>query len=491
MPNKKVLIIGIDGGDINVFDRIGMGFLQKLRVSGIAGPIRNATSDDRGWATLLTGTDASWHGGFYWIPDRAQYAVSDSFTSQDYKSEPLWRTLSNAGLTQGYLGVPTTFPPQDIKGFFVSGGGGGKFPDLRDSVYPQSFLEENREMFEDYILDCRYRTYHDSAPSRLVNDLISATKKRTEVISGLITKYNPDLLMSVFVGPDRLQHYFWRIIFGKESERYKDLRNVIIEYYAALDRALCRLIDRFAGERNVLFVSDHGFSEYTHDLNMNLLLHDLGFAKIRRKTPLSAAASFLRKRLSRRVKHWIKSKNSVIRPRPGLKGIEWGSTQAFSNMARGVWLNTEGDYPSGVVKSHEYIQMREKIMAALTGCRNPLDGTPLFTRVINREEVYSGPLTGLAPDILIETRDCYKVTNDISLPGILTTAPAPEFGTSRLPAAMSGIHGAYGFFSAAGPDIKNSGGENAVYSAISFAPLVKKLLGIFDGDAGEFNGIIS
>jgi hypothetical protein len=92
--------------------------------------------------------------------------------------------------------------------------------------------------------------------------------------------------------------------------------------------------------------------------------------------------------------------------------IDWSATRAHLGEFPSIRLNVKGREPLGVVEpGPEYEELRDHIIAQLQAVNEPDTGLPLFECVARREELYQGPYTDEAPDIIVVPRDVkYTVT---------------------------------------------------------------------------------
>src|SRR5206468_3541662 len=91
--------------------------------------------------------------------------------------------------------------------------------------------------------------------------------------------------------------------------------------------------------------------------------------------------------------------------------VDWKRTRAYqvAEAGRGVNLHVRGREPLGMIppSGPEYERLRDEIIARLRALRDPKTGETVVDQVWKKEEVYSGPYLGDAPDILIELKKGY------------------------------------------------------------------------------------
>nr|MCS5635679.1 alkaline phosphatase family protein [Myxococcota bacterium] len=229
----------------------------------------------------------------------------------------------------------------------------------------------------------------------------------------------PDLFTVVFSESDTVGHHYWRD-HDPDSPRHDpdasaERRSAVSDVYAALDRACGRLRAAYGDDALCLVVSDHGMGGASDCiLHLNRYLAEQGFyarrsANGRRADALARALRDTA--LSRLPAGWLQK---LFRGAPGAAGrlestarfggVDWSRTVAFSeevNTQPGVWINLAGRERRGCVSPSDYETVRERVIRGLEAWRLP-SGSPAIARARRREEVYSGPFVGRAPDIVIE-----------------------------------------------------------------------------------------
>ena len=143
-------------------------------------------------------------------------------------------------------------------------------------------------------------------------------------------------------------------------------------------------------------MSDHGFAPFARAAHLNGWLRDQGLLALR---PGATASREL------------------------FADVDWPRTRAYGFGLNGLYLNLLGRERFGAVSPAE----RERVIADLTSrlldWADPANGAHVVRRVYRREEVYSGALRDLAPDLVIGYERGYRVSNPSALgevpPGIL------------------------------------------------------------------------
>ena len=104
----------------------------------------------------------------------------------------------------------------------------------------------------------------------------------------------------------------------------------------------------------------------------------------------------------------------------------------------------------------DYERVRDDVCAALTGLRDPEHGRPIVRRAWRREELYEGPWTLYAPDIILDlwldAGYSYNCLPSATAPGaeaVRLLSPSAALGGKL--SSMNGSHRAEGVFLIEGP----------------------------------------
>ena len=73
--NPKVIVVGIDGGDLEIFKRFELPVFKSLMKRGYSKALQNQKLY-RGWATILTGKTGDEHGGLHTKPVVGSYRTT-------------------------------------------------------------------------------------------------------------------------------------------------------------------------------------------------------------------------------------------------------------------------------------------------------------------------------------------------------------------------------------------------------------------------------
>jgi predicted AlkP superfamily phosphohydrolase/phosphomutase len=479
--SAQLLVIGLDGATLDlVAPWVAAGqlpVLGRLMDAGAWGPLRSTLPPATfpAWTSLVTGVNPGRHGILDFV-ERVPGTPRVRFVNGSQRRTPaLWTRLSARGRRVAVLTVPATYPPEPVNGVMVSGfdspvatGVDGSF------VYPRAFHAELRRLvgrlpFADFQEVRTGPRWHD----RALASLLDGIERRATLAETLLGREPWDALMVVFGESDTVAHHFWRF-HDPASPRHASgpHADAILRVYRALDAAIGRMVAA-AGEACVAVVSDHG-SGGAGDrvVHLNCFLEQHGLLGFR---PRGGAASRAVRGLALRAVPF-RLQGALVRHAPAAAGrleggarfggIDWPRTKAFSeelDYHPSVWINAAGRDSEGIVPPALYEPTRDAVVDALRAWRDD-GGHPVVERVWRREELYSGPATERAPDLLLElvapggySPSCLRSTG----PGpALRRLPPDRHGAGK-GSGLNGAHRRDGLFVLSGPGVRRAGAQRA------------------------------
>lgn len=426
---QKVLIIGLDGGTLDlILPWVKEGHLPalgQLIEEGISGPLQSSFPPLTGpaWSSFMTGKSPGHHGvmEFFFRKTGTYQQVLNNRQNIDGRS--LWRILSDSNCEVGIMGVPLTYPPEQVNGFLISGL--LTPPDRRDFTHPRELLIELEENVGEYRLR-HDETYRRSNPQPFLEEQYSILKNNTDTALYLIENKPWDLFMVHILGTDRIQHEFWHVIDPSHPQHdpreRQRLGNVILEFFKEVDSSLKRILD-ICGEANVIVMSDHGFGPVHKFIDFNVWLLQKGYLHLNRdiNTRLRyllfrlgfnyavLGNLILKLGLGKQAKEMGRARREELQRRffLSLDDVDWKRSKVYSMGNFGqLYINLMGREPQGLVSpGAEYEELLQELQQKLMDLVDPDDGTPVIERIIRREEVYEGPHAEHAPDLMFFTRN--------------------------------------------------------------------------------------
>ncbi len=445
----KAVIIGLDGATFDIIDPMieRLPVLKRLMESGVSGRLRSTLHPNSfpGWASCTTGTSEGMHSVCSpFIKEPGQYAFR-AMNATDIRTKTIWELLSERGRKVAVINVPTTYPTVPVKGFLVTG---MLTPTLESQfTYPAHLRERLLTAVPDYQIEPR----RNSAKAEKVAGFRACMEARKRAVDFLLKGSDWDFLMVVYSLLDRTQHDFWED-YDPQHHRHdphSPYRDFIPEMYERADAAVGQLLEHIPEGTPIFICSDHGFSASLYEVRMNEWLHKNGYLCYRDGLAWKARQKFgaLRSRVEARIAPpagWDNALDKKARrARAVFEEIDWSRTRAFFGQDRGIWLNLCGREAEGIVQPSEAHALATELRVELLKLRSPIDGQPIFERVLHRDEAFSGRYADCLPDLMPITRD----SRFVPLEGRSTSTVIPSTTTS-------GAHAPYGIFIATGDGIK-------------------------------------
>ena len=386
--DEKLLVLGLDCATPQLmFKGFGKRLpnLKRLIEGGTYGELRSSTPPitNPAWFCMLSSKSPGTLGA-YGFRHRKTGTYDQYLATKDrIDHDRVWKYLNDDGKKTGVLGVPNTFPPEEVEGLMVTS---FLTPDTdSEFVFPEEMKQEIIELAsfdgkyskeeDGYMLDIE--NFRSEDKKRILNDLFEMTEKRTEVTKKLLDRDDWDFFMTVFMAPDRLHHGFWKY-FDEDHKDYEpgnEFEDAVPNYYEFLDHQIGEILEKVEGDTKIIVVSDHGAKKLDGCICLNEFLREEGYLTLNEEPEEQ-------QRLDEDM-------------------IDWENTEAWGwggYYAR-LFLNVDGREPEGKVPEEEYEEKREELIEKLENLKGP-DGEDIGTKVLKPEEVYD-TVHGDAPDLMV------------------------------------------------------------------------------------------
>jgi predicted AlkP superfamily phosphohydrolase/phosphomutase len=400
MATPRLLIIGLDCmAPSLVFDqwRSDLPHLSRLMAQGSYGPLESSIPAITvpAWSCMMTGRDPGELGiyGFRNRRDRDYHSMAIS-DGRAVKFPRLWDWLGEAGWSVAVLGVPGTSPPVPVKGSLVS-----CFLTPSTAVpftHPPELGDQIRAWLPDFIMDVPNFRSEDKAA--ILSHLYRLCDQRFTLAEKLLHRDQPDFLMLVDMGVDRIHHAFWKPMDPRHPQHQPDSpwAGAIHDYYVHVDQRVGQLLGACDPDTAVLVVSDHGAQPLMGGICINEWLIRQGYLTLA---------------------------ESVDQPQPlDQVAVAWDRTQAWGAggyYAR-IFLNVQGREPQGTVAMADYEGLRNRLAEQLQQLTDP-QGQPLPVKVFKPQDIYQR-VRGRAPDLIVYFDDlAWRSVGSVGL-GSLHTA---------------------------------------------------------------------
>jgi predicted AlkP superfamily phosphohydrolase/phosphomutase len=280
------------------------------------------------------------------------------------KSKTLWQILSEAGKRVAIINIPMT-EIQEIRGFLIPG-----FLSRHEGIpYPNSVKEKIWRKFKTEKLrgDLEIETLDrvETDPDLFFEKVNEITDEMAEISLYLLQQEKWDFFMPVFMGLDRIQHFFWKCIDithpKHESTKYSKF---VKDFYTKVDKITGNFMKCVDEDTLVMLVSDHGFCPIYQEAIVNNYLEEEGF--LTRKS----------------------------------EKIDIEKSKAISYGYGDIWLNVKGREPKGIINpGEEYETTRNQIIECLK--KITINGKKPIKDIRKREELWWGAYLNEAPDLNI------------------------------------------------------------------------------------------
>jgi predicted AlkP superfamily phosphohydrolase/phosphomutase len=212
---------------------------------------------------------------------------------------------------------------------------------------------------------------------------------REKMLFDALDKTQQGLCTCVFDTTDRIQHMFWRYL-EEDHPAARDVpkaerREVIQDLYQRMDKLIGRVMEKIDDDTLLMVISDHGFKSFARCMNLNAWLHQNGYLALKEGKTESG--------------DWFED-------------VDWSRTRAYTMGLNGLYLNLKGREKQGTVDPSEAEALKEEIKQKLNGLVDPASGTVGITGVFLTSNVYRGPYSENAPDILVGYGAGYRASWD-------------------------------------------------------------------------------
>jgi predicted AlkP superfamily phosphohydrolase/phosphomutase len=491
---RRVWVLGLDGATFDLIkswvDEGHLPVLGELMRQGTWGNLTSTYPPLTGpaWSSFMTGKSPARHGilEFFRREPGTYRQVLNSVRDIDGKT--LWRILSDAGKRVVVMGVPLTYPPEQVNGCLITGLLTPAGCD--DFTHPRSLREELVTQLGEYRLrhDEKYRPNN---PTPFIREQYEILENNTQAALYLMRNKPWDFFMVHLLGTDRMQHEFWHLLDPAHprhdpAERER-LGNVILDFMKKVDESIGRMLDALDGDPVVLVMSDHGFGPAYRFVNFNTWLLQQGLLRLQRRPATwvrhllfrlgfnyqTAAQWILNLGLGRQAVELGRARREELQRKLflSLDDVDWSRSRAYSMGNFGqIYLNVKGREPEGTVEPGvEYEELMDDLSQALEGLIDPETGETVIDEIVRRDDVYAGPYASHSPDLMFYTREMsYKAMglSDFSSPHVFDDV----YGTT-------GHHRMNGVMLWHGPGIMTVGQRYDLARIHDLAPTILYLMG--------------
>ncbi len=452
----RALILALDGA---TFDLIGpwieagkLPNLARLLREGVHGRLLSTTPPITpcAWTSFSTAQNPGQHGIYDFqqlVPGTYDLAPTNGALR---RTGTVWEYLNDRGLTVGLYNLPWMYPPPKLNGYCICG---FDAPDINPkAVHPPELSRTLHAAVPGLSLAAEFLKKRGGAYDLAA--LRRQVRVNVEAARFLLRERPVDVCLLTFMLLDQVAHFFY---YADPSARgCGEIADVLLAVHEWVDEGLGEILELIPPDCLVIGVSDHGVAPTTLHVNVARALADEGLLAIRGHDPAAPAirghdpnsirpelghvpellqdwgfriqgsgerpqAGSLRHngratqrpgvgRVAKRLLSsilpssvWLRLRRArhARRSRERFAAVDWSRTRAFSwgNFAQ-VRLNLAGREPEGIVRPEERPAVIAEVKRVLLGLRDPATGEPLFREALTPDELYVGPHTDGAPDVL-------------------------------------------------------------------------------------------
>ncbi|MFW6048531.1 MAG: alkaline phosphatase family protein, partial [Candidatus Natronoplasma sp.] len=377
----KLAVVGLDGAAFELLDPwIEEGILPNLKKVKEKG----AWADQRSvlppvtspnWKAFATGKNPGKLGIFWWENIEFENQKVYYPTERKFKHKEIWDYLDDNGYRVGVIGMPTTYPPHEVNGFFMSSG-----PDAADEgfTYPKELEERLKGV---YNIKTRPEKFIRSHPDEAADEIHEIIEGQFDAALDLAEEYDVDFLQLTIFHVNVLQHFFW------DDKRTKKAWKII-------DRKVGEVINK---ADNVLFMSDHGSNKIEHVFNINTwlekegyLVTEFGFSDILNILGIDREflanlsdklnlQKFLRNFLPKSVIEGIPTESGEIKKEGKASKLDWENSKVFASGQGPIYINEDN--------VDDVDSLRKELIEKLEKLKHPKTGKKILEKVFKREEI--------------------------------------------------------------------------------------------------------
>lgn len=237
-----------------------------------------------------------------------------------------------------------------------------------------------------------------------LEDLMAIMDDRETQTFHLLEKKPWDLFVSVFSETDRVQHMMYRLL-DRSHPRYDSTLaalygDAVERVYARMDEIVGKTLDRIPEDATFLVVSDHGFNSFRRGVNINTWLVRNGYMALQG------------------MENPELKLDDLFGEGDFFQNVDWSRTRAYSLGLGLIFCNVRGREAQGIVAPEDLPALKRDIIERLEAFADPETGARVVRRAYDGAEVFAGPYTADAPDVVIGFDEGYRVSWQTALGGV-------------------------------------------------------------------------
>jgi predicted AlkP superfamily phosphohydrolase/phosphomutase len=494
----KVFVLGLDGATWDLLgpllDAGDLPNLARIKAQGASGSLRSVFPplSPVAWTGLMTGKNSGKHGVFEFLEFGHDPLNGRVNSSRAIQAPLVWEIAGKAGKSTVAGGVPMSYPHRQAPGFYL-----GDFlspPDAPDFASDPSILADLEAHLGEPYRPWNTSVHDGGNEAQALADLTSFLEQHLKTVRFLLKRCEWDLFVFDLMATDRIQHELWHAWDpshpAAQGRDLSKIREGFVDFWKRLDVGIGAIEAELPNDTNMLLISDHGFGPVEQFVNFNVWLLEQGYIALQDSFYVKQKHWFYRRGVTPQWIYNVMAKLGLAEHRTSRfrgkqanrldrlgetmflsrRHIDWSRTKAYAQGNFGqIFLNLQGRQPQGCVAPVNARAVLDDLKGQLSSLPHPETGEPLVDRIYEREELYEGPHSHLAPDLTVVLKDWRYRT--IGLHDFTThKVISPAFGPT-------GDHRLDGIFIASGPAIR-AGTQVEKASLLDIAPTALQLLGV-------------
>jgi predicted AlkP superfamily phosphohydrolase/phosphomutase len=244
--------------------------------------------------------------------------------------------------------------------------------------YTQGMAEDTKALSAGVLTNAEYR-----------QQATFVLNERMRFFEHELARFDRGFFFHYFSTLDLSSHVFWRTLDPRHPLYSPSLAaehgDFIPSLYEQVDRAIGQTLAT-VDERTALWVmSDHGFTSFRRQFNLNSWLMDAGYVQPRKSRAQSVGTMYA--------------------------DVDWQHTKAYGLGINGLYLNLKGREIDGTVEpGAEADRLCDELAERLTSIVDAQTGERVVSRLLRASRIYSGPYVADGPDMIVAYNDNYRAS---------------------------------------------------------------------------------
>lgn len=390
---RKIAFVGLDGVPHSMLTKLfQMGVMPKFQEIADEGALLKMETSQPpvssvAWTSFMTGANPAEHGIFGFTDVQKDRIALKLPSFDDINCPTLWNKHPDKKAL--IVNLPFTYPARPLNGKLICG---FVAPIFERAVYPETLVPWLKS--QNYAIDTdNVRARSDR--NFLISNLFENLNCLQQVSSSLIREHW-DIAIIVVTGTDRLHHF----LFDAFLDESHPFHSEFINYYRRLDGFISEINSLLDNQTLRVFLSDHGFTELKAQLYLNNILGSLGYLKFATNDPRVI---------------------DDLDPR----------SLAFAMDPTRIYINSQARFGASQMpqsRVFETVLRLKKELESLKLSDFGLDPAEfsggandrLFSEIKLRDEIFSGSLLKMAPDLVVIPRRGLDIKATVNSRSILS-----------------------------------------------------------------------